>query len=182
MNPGCFIVEEMLYLILFIIQCLLNEKAKAMKQIFIVLFLAGFLLSFKEPTPKPTTASKAPVDLLIAKLRNGWNDHDSTTIRNLFVSDAILIDEDIIAMNADELSTKWISPFLRMISNMKFDKLQEWSTDDRAGYTGKYEMVVTLKDSSVVKMKGVLTVNWIKTATGDWKITTCDIHSPAATT
>jgi len=98
-------------------------------------------------------------------------------VRNLFTEDALLIDDDFIAVNADEFSANWIHPNIKLVTNLSTTKLQDWSTGDRAGYTGKYELDVVVKDSVVAKGKGVFTVNWIKTGKGDWKITTADIHS-----
>jgi len=64
-----------------------------------------------------------------------------------------------------------------MVKHFKSTTLQEWSGNDRAGYTGKYQFDAVVNDSVVAKASGVYTVNWIKTDKGDWKITTADIHA-----
>lgn len=147
-----------------------------MRQLFSLLLLTGILFSCSRPTPE-TVIVKAPVDSLITNWSNSWNNHDSAAVRNLFTEDALLIDDDFIAVNADEFSANWIHPNIKLVTNLSTTKLQDWSTGDRAGYTGKYELDVVVKDSVVAKGKGVFTVNWIKTGKGDWKITTADIHS-----
>ncbi len=147
-----------------------------MRQLFSLLLLTGILFSCSQSTPE-TIIVKAPVDSLITNWSNSWNSHDSAAVRNLFTEDALLIDDDFIAVNANEFSAKWIHPNIKLVTNLRTTKLQDWSTNDRAGYTGKYELDVVVKDSVVAKGKGVFTVNWIKTEKGDWKITTANIHS-----
>lgn len=147
-----------------------------MKKIFALLLLIGIFSSCKQPSPE-TVIVKAPVDSLISNWNNSWNTHDSAAVRNLFTTDALLIDNNFIALNADEFSNEWIHPNIKLVTNLTTTKLQDWSTNDRAGYTGNYELDVVVKDSVVAKGKGVFTVNWIKTEKGDWKITTANIHS-----
>lgn len=108
---------------------------------------------------------------------NNWNRHDSAGIRDLFVSDALLIDDNLIATGAEALSANWIHPNHKVVNNLTSVKLQEWSTNDRAGYTGKYGLSVIVNDSVIARPVGIFTVNWKKTEKGDWKITTAHIHS-----
>ena len=120
---------------------------------------------------------KAPVDSLITSWSNSWNDHDSAAVRNLFMADALLLDNNLIANNANEIAAKWIHPNISLVHNFKSTRLQDWSSNDRAGYTGKYEFDVIVNDSVLAHPKGAYTVNWIKADNGDWKITTAAIHS-----
>jgi len=120
---------------------------------------------------------KAPVDSLITNWSDSWNDHDSAGVRNLFMADALLLDNNLIANNTDEIAVKWIHPNINLVHHFKSTKLQDWSANDRAGYTGKYEFDVIVNDSVLAHPKGAYTVNWIKTGNGDWKITTAAIHS-----
>ena len=145
-----------------------------MKKILTALILTGILFSCKQPS---TVVVKAPIDSLIANWNSSWNNHDSTGVSNFFAADVLLIDDNLIATNAEEVAAKWIQPNINVVSNFKTIKLQDWSTNERAGYTGKYESDVVVKDSVIAKPKGVFTVNWIKRNKGDWKITTADIHA-----
>jgi len=147
-----------------------------MKKILMSLLVTGILFSCKESSSN-TADAKAPINSLITTWEKTWNDHDSTGVRNLFMEDALVIDDNIIGANANEFSAKWIHPNINVVSNLKSKKLQDWSTNDRAGYTGTYELDVIVKDSIIAKPKGVFTVNWVKTDKGDWKITSAIIHS-----
>jgi len=147
-----------------------------MKLFLISLITVVLVTSCNQPSEQ-RYVSKAPVDSLITNWENGWNKHDSAAVSNLFSSDALLIDDNLIAMNVEELSSKWIHSNIRIVSNLKSTKLQSWSTSDKAGYTGKYELDVIVNDSVVAKPKGVFTLNWSKTAAGDWKVSTAHIHS-----
>ena len=147
-----------------------------MKNIFLSLIMAGFLFSCQQPSPEIAMVS-APVDSLINNWSTSWNNHDSIAVRNLFAADALLTDDAVIASGADEISAKMISPYIRSVSNFKASKLQDWSNNERAGYTGTYEFDAVVNNSVVAKPKGVFSVNWIKTESGEWKITTAVIYS-----
>jgi len=147
-----------------------------MKKILTALILTGILFSCNQPTTE-TAFAKAPVDSLITNWKNSWNHHDSAGVKNLFATDALLIDDKVIATNANELSDKWIHPNIKVVNHLEATKLQDWSTGDRAGYTGKFQLDVVVNDSVIAKPKGVFTINWVKTDNGDWKITTASIHS-----
>ncbi len=123
------------------------------------------------------TTDKAPVDSLIANWENNWNKHDSAEVRNMFLADAVLVDDNLITENAAEFSEKWIHPNIKVVQHLRSNKLQEWSEGNRAGFTGKYNMDVVIKDSVVAKPEGIYSVNWIKTGKGNWKITSAVIHS-----
>ena len=149
-----------------------------MKQITAVLILAFTMFSCNQAAINTKNNSvKAPIDSLVTNWENNWNKNDSTGVRNMFIADALLVDDNLVAVNAAEFSDKWIHPNINLISNLKSIKLQEWSEDSRANYTGKYTLDVIMKDSVVAKPEGVYTVNWLKTEKGDWKITSAIIHS-----
>jgi len=147
-----------------------------MKKALSLSIVAVILFSCSQPTTQSVVA-KAPVDSLIANWGNSWNNHDSAAVSNLFTADALLIDDDFIGTTTNEIATQWISPNINMVKHFKSTTLQEWSGNDRAGYTGKYQFDAVVNDSVVAKASGVYTVNWIKTDKGDWKITTADIHA-----
>lgn len=147
-----------------------------MKKILMALLVTGTIVSCNQPSGN-IIVQKAPIDSLIINWNNSWNNHDSAAVRNLFAADALLIDDNLIAMNANELSAKWISPNINAVNNLKATQLQEWETNERAGYTGKYQFDVLVKDSLIAQPRGVFTVNWKKTDNGDWKIMTATIHS-----
>lgn len=125
----------------------------------------------------PENNVKAPIDSLISNWENNWNKHDSAAVRNMFLADAVLIDDNLVTANAPEISEKWIHPNINVVSNLTSTKLQEWSSSDRAGYTGKYEFSVIVKDSIIAKPTGFYTVNWMKTLQGNWKIISSVIHA-----
>jgi hypothetical protein len=89
----------------------------------------------------------------------------------------LLVDDNVIAKNSIEISAKWIHPNINAVNNFKTIQLQNWSNEERAGYTGSYEFEVLNKNNLKDKIKGIFTVNWIKTINNDWKITTATIFS-----
>ena len=148
-----------------------------MKKIITVLLVATIFSCNQTSTNTTGTNVKVPVDSLIKNWENNWNNHDSAGVRNMFLADAILVDDNLVTVNAAEFSEKWIHPGINVISNLKSSKLQEWSEGNRASYTGKYILEVVIKDSVMAKPEGVYCVNWLKTEKGDWKITSAVIHS-----
>lgn len=146
-----------------------------MKRILIALIVTGMFFSCKPPATN-TVAVKAPIDSLMANYNTAWKNHDSLAVRNLFASDALLIDDALVATNLDEISAKWIGPFIKAVSNATSSKLQDWSNGDRAGFTGTWSIDVKMKDS-VMNVKGTCTIIWLKDDKGEWKITTANLHS-----
>lgn len=147
-----------------------------MRNILFTLIAAGLLFSCTPPSSE-TAGTEAHVDSLIAAWGTNWNNQDSAGVRNLFTDDALLTDDSLIASNIEEISARMIGPNIHVVSNFKSSRLQGWSTAERAGYTGTYELDIIVNKAVVAKPKGVFTVNWIKTAIGEWKITTATIYS-----
>ncbi len=147
-----------------------------MKKILLLFVMAGLLFSCQQPSSDIAIVS-APVDSLINNWSISWNNHDSVAVRNMFTSDALLTDDGVIASGADEIAAKMISPYIRSVSNFKASKLQDWSTNERASYTGRYVFDAVVNNSVVARPQGVFSVNWIKTENGAWKITTAVIYS-----
>lgn len=149
-----------------------------MKNILITLGLMTILFSCKDEKKNSSEfVKKAPVDSLITNWEKNWNNHDSAGVRNMFMADAVLVDDNLVTKNAEEFSEKWIHQNINAVNKLTSIKLQEWSNGDRAGYTGKYNLDVVIKDSVIAKPEGIYSVNWIKTAQGDWKITSAIIYS-----
>ena len=149
-----------------------------MKKTIAALGLITILFSCKEAEKTATiVVTKATVDSLVSNWENNWNKHDSAGVRNMFVDDAILVDDNLVTTNAAEFSEKWIHRNINMVTNLTSTKLQEWSDGNRAGYTGKYALDVVIKDSVIAKPEGIFSVNWLKTETGIWKITSAIIYS-----
>ena len=148
-----------------------------MKKILTVLAMTGILFSCKQPSSNTAIVAKAPIDSLIANWQNNWNNNDSSGVCNMFAPDVVLIDDELIVKNTNELAEKWVAPNIHVVKNLKIDKLQDWSTNDRAGFTGKYELDIIMKGTVVAHPHGVLTVNWLKTDKGNWKITTANINA-----
>lgn len=146
-----------------------------MKELLTSFILTCILFSCNQG-PADTVIVNAPVDSLISNWSNAWNNHDSAGAINLFTADALLIDDNLVATNTADIAAKWIHPNINVVSEFKTGKLQEWSSADRAGYTGTYEFDAVVNDSVVARPKGVFTVNWIKNENGEWKITVADIH------
>ncbi len=149
-----------------------------MKKMFFSLIAAGMLFSCNQPSSE-TKVTTAPIDSLVTNWANGWNSQDSAGVRNLFDDDALLTDDQLIAKGIEEIAAKMISPNIHVVHNFTSTKLQEWTSGDRAGYTGIYEIEIVINKEVVAKPKGVFTVNWRKTGTGDWKIATAVIYSYA---
>jgi ketosteroid isomerase-like protein len=154
----------------------LNLKTKTMKKMLFSMIAAGMLFSCNQPSTE-TKVTNAPIDSLVASWAYGWNNQDSAVVRNLFEIDALLTDDQLIANGIEEIAAKMISPNIRLVRNFTSSRLQEWTSVDRAGYTGTYELEIVINEEVVAKPKGVFTVNWRKTGTGAWKITTATIYS-----
>lgn len=149
-----------------------------MKITLLLVLITITIFSCNQTSSKTTESNvKPPIDSLISNWEISWNKHDSAGVRNMFLADAVLIDDNLVAANAAEISEKWIHPNINVVSNLTSTKLQEWSSSDRAGYTGRYEFTAIVNDSIVAKPTGFYTVNWMKTLQGDWKITTSVIHA-----
>lgn len=145
--------------------------------VFALVTLSIGMLVSCQPSISNAKIVKAPIDSLITNWNDGWNNHDSVSVINMFVEDAVLTDDNIIATNAEEIAAKMVHPYINVVNNLKTTKLQEWSTNERAGYTGTYEFEVIVEGNVVAKPKGVFTFNWIKTDNADWKITTAVLYS-----
>jgi len=156
----------------------LNLKTRTMKNMLFSLIAAGMLFSCNQPSSE-SKVTNAPIDSLVANWANGWNSQDSAGVRNLFEDDALLTDDQLIVTGIEEIAAKMISPNIQLVRNFTSSKLQEWTSGDRAGYTGTYEIEIVINKEVVAKPKGVFTVNWKKTGTGDWKITSAVIYSYA---
>ena len=146
-----------------------------MKKVLFALFLAGILFSCKHPTTIVVVV-KAPIDSLIENYNKAWNTHDSAAIRNLFTDDALLIDDEVMAKNGDEISTKWIHPVYKAVNDVTSSKIKEWTSNDKAGFTGMWTIKLKMKKKTL-NVKGTYTVIWTKNDKGEWKIMTADLHS-----
>ena len=143
-----------------------------------LLIISTIIFSCNQASITKTEAPvKASVDSLISNWYNNWNKHDSAALKNMFLDNTVLVDDNLVMTKAGEVSEKWIHPNINVVSNLKSSKLQEWSEGNRAGYTGKYKLDVVIKDSVVAKPEGLYSVNWLKTEKGDWKITSAVIYS-----
>jgi ketosteroid isomerase-like protein len=151
-----------------------------MKKILTVLAMTGILFSCKQPASNTAIVVKAPIDSLVANWQNNWNNNDSSGVCAMFAPDVILIDDGLIVKNMKELAEKWVAPNIHIVKNLKTEKLQDWSTNDRAGFTGKYELDIIMKGTVVAHPHGVFTLNWLKTDKGNWGITTANINAFAA--
>ena len=147
-----------------------------MKKITFSILLACALFSCKQPD-KAVVVTKAPIDSLITQWNLNWNNHDSTGVRNMFADDALLIDDNLIANSADEISEKWIHPNINVVNNFKSDKLKDWSDVNFAAYTGKYEFEAIVNSNVVASPKGLFTFEWEKNPNGEWKIVVAHIHA-----
>jgi len=149
---------------------------KKMKKIILGILAVGLLFSCSKK-PTETELPKAPIDSLIANWQNTWNNNDSAGICNMFAPDIVLIDDELVIMNSKELADNWAGPYHKLVKNLKTEKMQEWSSADRAGYTGKYELDIVINDSVIGHPHGIFTANWIKTENGEWKVTTANMNA-----
>ena len=147
-----------------------------MKKFFLFLMATGIMISCTEQ-PSKSVIEKAPIDALMATWENTWNNQDSVGFKNQFTENALLIDDNLIAIGTDQINTKFIRAFINVVTNIKDVKLKDWSTNDMAGYTGTYSLEVVVNKQVVNRGTGAVTINWVKTEKGEWKITTAVIHS-----
>jgi len=148
-----------------------------MKKIFVGIISVGLLFSCSQKSPETAGVPKAPIDSLITNWENTWNNHDSSGICNMFAPDVVLIDDELVILNSKDLADKWVGPYHKFVKNLKTEKMQEWSSNDRAGYTGRYELDIVINDSIIGHPHGIFTANWVKTDKGEWKVTTANMNA-----
>jgi ketosteroid isomerase-like protein len=141
--------------------------------------LAMLLFSCSQNNSEKIIAT-SPVDEEITKWEKNWNSHDSAGVVNLFAEDALLIDDKLIANNKSEIAAKWVHPNINLVTHFKSQQLKQWNTSETAGYTGKYDFDVTVKDSVIQKINGVYTVIWKINDKREWKVITAHINSIVA--
>ena len=147
-----------------------------MKKTSLILILSTLICSCT-PTPSIPIANASPVDSLSAHFASVWNHQDSAGVRQLFGNTVLLTDDDMMVTTPGEISSKWIHPNIRVVHNFKTTKLQDWSSTDRAGYTGKFEFDAIVNDSVVAHPAGIYTINWLRNENNQWLINTCIIYS-----
>ncbi|MBN2829546.1 MAG: hypothetical protein JXR56_04425 [Candidatus Cloacimonetes bacterium] len=145
-----------------------------MKKMLFVLIVFAVLISCSKSPEKNIV--QAPIDSLVADWCNNWNNHDGDAVFNMFEPNAVLLDDKIIITNTQEMIADWINPNIKHVANLKAEQLQAWSTNDRAGYAGKYSVDYTADDGTITHPQGVFMVNWKLNANGEWKITTACIN------
>lgn len=147
-----------------------------MKRMFLLAGVIAFIASCNQ-SPKMTTApAKGPsADSLATVFSNEWNKADSDYFYSAFSPNAVVADNNTIAVGADSIKTRWTQPNLRSVKNLKFTPLQSWSTPDMASFTGYFDVDVALKDTTF-HGKGAFTMIWKKSNDGSWRITTGMIH------
>lgn len=118
---------------------------------------------------------ESPVDSLVLNWASNWNNHDSIALINMFDKDAVLFDNNIVTRNPEELFTKMIRPYYNILSDMKIEKIQEWVTEDRAGFSGTWTVDIIVNDTTLRSTKGAFTCVWKKAESGDWKVTNAHI-------
>jgi len=148
-----------------------------MKKILFIILISGYAFSCVSQKSTSNNSAVAEVSSLIKDFECAWSTNDSAAISNLFAPDAILFDRPLLATNSQEVAEKWIGPFYQFVKNMRTEKLQEWSTSDRAGYTGYYTLDIMVDGAIVYSPKGICTLNWVKNGKGEWKIITANMNS-----
>ena len=148
-----------------------------MKNILFIVLITGCFFSCISQKSTSSKSSVVEVGSLIKDFEYAWNTNDSTIISNLFALDVFLLDRPLLVTNSQELAEKWVGPFYKCVKNMRTEKLQEWSTTDRAGYTGYYTLDIVVDGAVVYSPKGICTLNWVKNDKGEWKITTANMNS-----
>lgn len=148
-----------------------------MKKILFIVLISGCFFSCVSQKSTSSKSAGVEVSSLMKDFEHAWSTNDSITISNLFAPDVILFDRPLLATNSHELAEKWIGPFYKFVKNMRTEKLQDWSTTDRAGYTGYYTLDIVMDGAIVYSPKGICTLNWVKNDKGEWKIITANMNS-----
>ena len=146
-----------------------------MKRILLLTIVICSLTTCQKTNDKLETES--PIDPLLNNFISSWNNNDSITAKNMFASDAIVFDDNIIAKNHEELMSNWIRPLITTITNVQMEKTQEWVTEDLAGCSGFWSIDILHNDSVAASYKGVMTFIWILSEKGEWKISHAHLHS-----
>ncbi|HRZ41909.1 MAG TPA: DUF4440 domain-containing protein [Bacteroidales bacterium] len=147
-----------------------------MKQFLLALALVSIFVSCNQKTNVNDEGATSPVDSLIALYEKAWNSNDSAAICSMFAPDAIVVDGELVMLNAAEMAEKWVSPYHRYARNLKTEKLKEWATPDRAGYSGMYALDIVVNDSLRYSPYGIFTMVWEKTPDGFWKVSTANMN------
>jgi ketosteroid isomerase-like protein len=154
-----------------------------MKNSILVFILLNLLVSCNQKEKETDATAKSPADSLISMYINAWNNNDSAAICNLFAEDAIVVDDELVMMNIGEIAQKWAGPYHLYARNLKTEKLKEWATDNRAGYTGMYALEIVVNDTLMYSPYGIFTMVWEKSKDGSWKVSTANMNAlpkPAA--
>jgi len=61
------------------------------------------MIACQIPSNKVTVES--PVDSLVTNWANNWNNHDSLALINMFASDVVVFDNNLVMKNSEELIT-----------------------------------------------------------------------------
>lgn len=146
-----------------------------MKIIIIIGVAACFIISCHNTNN--VMSADLPVDSLLMRWENNWNNHDSVELTNMYDNAVVLFDQDIVVRNKEELLTEVIRPFCNSLMNMKHEQIQKWNTGDRVGSSGLWTVDVVENDTLIIPLKGAYTYIWKRSADGEWKVITAQIHN-----
>ena len=139
-----------------------------MKKIFMLSFVTCLMIACQIPSNKVTVES--PVDSLVTNWANNWNNHDSLALINMFASDVVVFDNNLVMKNSEELITKLIRPYYNIMTDMRIEKISEWVANDRAGFSGTWSVNIFASDTVAVLHTGAFTCVWEKSKSGEWKV------------
>lgn len=144
-----------------------------MKKFFLVPVSVCIIMACQHQDPDLIIDS--PVDSLVLNWARNWNNHDSVALMQMFDEDAVLFDNNIVTSSPEELQAKLIRPYHNILSDMNIEKIQEWVTEDRAGFSGTWTVNIIVNDSTLRPAKGAFTCVWKKSGSGEWKVTNAHI-------
>ena len=142
-----------------------------MKHLLTPLAISILLFACTNKNTNTTSAQKAvSVDSLEKAWDDAFNAHDFEKFTNMIADDAIVFENEWMAMGKDSVIAKFVKPHFSHPSTyvMKTTKVTDGVSEGMVYRVGEYSDVK--KDSAVTFNKGSYTLIWKKQADNNWRV------------
>jgi ketosteroid isomerase-like protein len=116
------------------------------------------------------------VDSLNAMFVDSWNKKDSVTAMRIIAENAVVMNDSLMYKGVNEISKKWISSGIKVVSNIKTVSVVKGEKESIAYDGGTYSLDLTIPGGPVLQEKGNYSFVWTKTNQADWKLTVIHIE------
>jgi hypothetical protein len=152
---------------------LINMK-KQISLIFTILLMAIIILPSCKSTVTETATEEEKckaisADSLAALWNDAWNTKNIESLKGMIADSALVIDHEWYFQGKDSIFTKWISPSLPVISNIKTMPLKTTSCCCCISLTGLYTLDYESTDG-IKSSKGNFTFIWVKQEDKTYKL------------